>query len=112
MTWGDRAIGIGLGLILGIAAVVLFVFSGSEETIDDPQIDVKGLMKHLKGPDFPTGGMIVGHGGIRDAYETGRGSIKVSAVSTIEEAPNGRQRIVITELPYQVNKARLAEKIA
>ncbi|MEX2407212.1 MAG: DNA gyrase subunit A, partial [Actinomycetota bacterium] len=80
--------------------------------IDHPESKPKDLMKFIKGPDFPTGAVIMGRGGIKDAYETGRGSIKVRAVSTIEEAPNGRQRIVITELPYQVNKARLAEKIA
>ena len=80
--------------------------------IDHPESKPKDLMKFIKGPDFPTGALIMGRDGIKDAYETGRGSIKVRAVSTIEEAPNGRQRIVITELPYQVNKARLAEKIA
>src|SRR5687767_5017654 len=80
--------------------------------IDHPESKPKDLMKFIKGPDFPTGAVIIGRDGIKDAYETGRGSIKVRAVSTIEEAPNGRQRIVITELPYQVNKARLAEKVA
>jgi DNA gyrase subunit A len=80
--------------------------------IDHPESKPKDLMKFIKGPDFPTGALIMGRDGIKDAYETGRGSIKVRAVSTIEEAPNGRQRVVITELPYQVNKARLAEKIA
>jgi DNA gyrase subunit A len=80
--------------------------------IDHPESKPKDLMKFIKGPDFPTGAVIIGRDGIKDAYETGRGSIKVRAVSTIEEASNGRQRIVITELPYQVNKARLAEKVA
>src|SRR5918994_1356465 len=69
-------------------------------------------MKFIKGPDFPTGATILGRDGIKDAYLTGRGSIKVRGVCTIEEGSSGRQRIVVTELPYQVNKARLAEKIA
>jgi DNA gyrase subunit A len=80
--------------------------------IDHPESKPKDLMRFIKGPDFPTGAVIMGRDGIKDAYETGRGSIKVRGVSTIEEASNGRQRIVVTELPYQVNKARLAEKIA
>jgi DNA gyrase subunit A len=69
-------------------------------------------MKFVKGPDFPTGATIMGRQGIRDAYETGRGSIKVRAVTTIEEGSQGRSVIVVSELPYQVNKARVAEKIA
>src|ERR687897_571893 len=72
--------------------------------IDDPQIDVKGLMKHLKGPDFPTGGMIVGHGGIRDAYETGRGRVVVRGRAHIEPLRQGKEAIIVTELPYQVSK--------
>ena len=69
-------------------------------------------MKFVKGPDFPTGATIMGRQGIKDIYETGRGSIKVRAVTQVEEGANGRSKIVVTELPYQVNKARLAEKIA
>ena len=80
--------------------------------IEHPESTPKDLMKFVKGPDFPTGAIVMGRDGIKEAYETGRGSIKVRAVTTIEEAANGRQRIVVTELPYQVNKARLAEKIA
>ena len=80
--------------------------------IEHPESKPKDLMKFVKGPDFPTGAIVMGRDGIKEAYETGRGSIKVRAVTTIEEAPNGRQRNVVTELPYQVNKARLAEKIA
>src|SRR5512132_3151895 len=80
--------------------------------IEHPESKPKDLMKFVKGPDFPTGGIVLGKDGIRDAYETGRGSIKVRGVSSIEEGSAGRQRIVVTELPYQVNKARLAEKIA
>jgi DNA gyrase subunit A len=80
--------------------------------IDNPDGKPAELMKFVKGPDFPTGATIMGKQGIKDAYETGRGSIKVRAATTIEEGSNGRSQIVVTELPYQVNKARLAEKVA
>ena len=73
---------------------------------------LKLAMKHIKAPDFPTGALIVGQQGIQDAYKTGRGSVKMRAVCEIEEGPKGNPRIVVTELPYQVNKARLASKIA
>ena len=72
--------------------------------IDDPSIDAKGLMKHLKGPDFPTGGIIVGHGGIRDAYETGRGRVVVRGRAHIEPLRKGKEAIIVTEMPYQVYK--------
>ena len=88
------------------------VIDGVIHFIDNPEATSTDLMKFVKGPDFPTGAIVLGRDGFRDAYETGRGSIKVRAVCAIEEAPNNRQRIVVTELPYQVNKARLAEKIA
>jgi DNA gyrase subunit A len=81
-------------------------------TLDHPEATPAQLMKFVKGPDFPTGAVIMGRDGIRDAYETGRGSIKIRAVCSVEEGSGGRARIVVTELPYQVNKARLAEKIA
>ena len=80
--------------------------------LEHPESTSKDLMKFVKGPDFPTGGIIMGRDGIRDAYETGRGSIKIRAVCSVEEGSAGRARIVVSELPYQVNKARLAEKIA
>src|SRR5438105_4602223 len=80
--------------------------------IDKPDITISELRKKVKGPDFPTAGLIIGRDGIREAYETGRGSIKMRARVLIEESRQGRQRIVVTELPYMVNKARLAEKIA
>jgi DNA gyrase subunit A len=80
--------------------------------IDNPEATASDLMKFVKGPDFPTAGFVMGKQGIKDAYTTGRGSIKVRAKTTIEEGSNGRSQIVVTELPYQVNKARLAEKIA
>ncbi len=80
--------------------------------LENPDATPGELMKFVKGPDFPTGATIMGRQGIKDIYETGRGSIKVRAVTQVEEGANGRSKIVVTELPYQVNKARLAEKIA
>ncbi len=88
------------------------VIDGVVHYLDHPEATPGDLMKFIKGPDFPTGGQIIGRDGIRQAYETGRGSIRVRAVCTIEEGQPGRSRIVVSELPYQVNKARLAEKIA
>src|SRR5437016_5792674 len=79
--------------------------------IDDPDISIGQLAKNVRGPDFPTAGFIIGRDGIRDAYETGRGSIKMRARVTIEEGAQGRLRLVVTELPYMVNKANLARKI-
>ncbi|HYW91909.1 MAG TPA: DNA gyrase subunit A [Gammaproteobacteria bacterium] len=80
--------------------------------IDDPGLTVDALMEHLPGPDFPTAGLINGARGIREAYRTGRGRIYVRARTQIEEDQHGKQSIVVAELPYQVNKARLLEKIA
>ena len=76
------------------------------------ETSVDELMEVIKGPDFPTGGIIMGRNGIRSAYRTGRGKIRVRAISEIESMSNARERIVVTEIPYQVNKARLIEKIA
>jgi DNA gyrase subunit A len=72
--------------------------------IEDPDIDTAGLMKHVKGPDFPTGGIILGRGGIRDAYETGRGRVRVQAKAHIEPLKQGKEAIVVTELPFMVKK--------
>ena len=80
--------------------------------IDNPDIDLAGLMDYMPGPDFPTGGIIMGRSGIRATYATGRGKIIVRAKTEIVEAKNGRYKIIVTELPYQVNKARLIEYIA
>ena len=80
--------------------------------IDNPDIEVTGLMDCMPGPDFPTGGIIMGRSGIRAAYATGKGKITVRAKTEIVEAKNGRFKIIVTELPYQVNKARLIEHIA
>ena len=88
------------------------VINGIVALIDDPEITIDGLCEHIKGPDFPTAGIIMGLSGIRSAYETGRGKIVMRARSEIEQMEGDKQRIVVTELPYQVNKARLIEKIA
>ncbi len=79
--------------------------------IDNPDIDTEGLMHYIKGPDFPTGGIIQGTQGIRDAYETGRGKVVVRAKTEIEVADNGRETIVVSEIPYMVNKRAMIEKI-
>ncbi len=92
-----------------IGAVVKIIDNRIEE---DRETEIEEILKIVKGPDFPTGGMILGTSGIDQAYRTGRGKIKVRAISDIETMPNGKNRIVVTELPYMVNKARLIEKIA
>ncbi|MDQ3958523.1 MAG: DNA gyrase subunit A, partial [Actinomycetota bacterium] len=94
------------------------VVDGVVDVLENPSLAedkdkmLAALMKHIKGPDFPTGALVLGRQGIVDAYTTGRGSIKMRAVCEIEEGPRGNPRIVVTEIPYQVNKARLALKIA
>jgi DNA gyrase subunit A len=88
------------------------VISACLALIDDPSIEVPGLMEHLPGPDFPTAGIISGAQGILSAYRTGRGRVYVRARTAVEEFKPGREAIIVTELPYQVNKARLIEKIA
>ncbi|NLA53542.1 MAG: DNA gyrase subunit A, partial [Clostridiales bacterium] len=80
--------------------------------IDNPDITMDELMEHIKGPDFPTGGIILGHSGVREAYHTGRGRIVVRAKSETETMANGRNRIIVSEIPYIVNKAKLITKIA
>ena len=80
--------------------------------LDNPNASLEQLMTHIKGPDFPTGGIIMGRSGVRAAYATGRGKITLRAKTHIEEMKNGRERIVVTEIPYMVNKARLIERIA
>lgn len=80
--------------------------------IDNPDITVEGLMQYVKGPDFPTGGIIQGHQGIKDAFETGRGRIVIRSKTEIEVGESGRETIVVTEIPYMVNKKEMIEKIA
>ncbi len=92
-----------------IDAVVKIIDNRVQE---DRETDMEEILQIVKGPDFPTGAQILGTGQIEEAYRTGRGKIKVRAISNIEPMPNGKQRIVITELPYMVNKARLIQKIA
>lgn len=87
------------------------VIDGCVAYIDNPEIDVLGLMQHIKGPDFPTGGLILGNSGIKKAYETGRGSITIRSKATIEEK-DGKNYIVITEVPYGINTMELKNKVA
>lgn len=87
------------------------VIDGVIAMIDNPKVTAAQLMRHIKGPDFPTGGIVMGKDGIKEAYTTGRGSIRMRARVTVEEDSKGRQRLVVTEVPYQVNPARVAEKI-
>ena len=88
------------------------VINGLHMLMTDPDITTQGLMKAIPGPDFPTGGVVMGKSGIRKAYETGRGTIIVRAKVDIEEQKNGKQRIIVHEIPYMVNKAKLIERIA
>ena len=88
------------------------VIDACVKLIDKPESTVEDLIKIVKGPDFPTGAVIMGKGPMREAYRTGQGKVVVRAVTEIEEAARGKQQIVVTEIPYQVNKARLIEKIA
>ncbi|MFU8859141.1 MAG: DNA gyrase subunit A [Cyclonatronaceae bacterium] len=88
------------------------VISGIKAYIDDPEISIADMMKHITAPDFPTGGIIYGYEGVKDAYETGRGKIIMRALANVEELRNNREQIVVTEIPYQVNKATLIQKIA
>ena len=80
--------------------------------LEDRDTQIEEIMRIIKAPDFPTGGLILGTGGVEEAYRTGRGKVKVRAVTDIETLPNGKSQIIVTELPYMVNKAKLIEKIA
>ncbi len=91
-----------------IGAVVRII----DNQIEDKNTEIEELLSIMKGPDFPTGGMILGTSGIEESYRTGRGKIRVRAITDIEPMNNGKNRIVVTELPYMINKARLIEKIA
>lgn len=105
--------GIAVGMATNIPSHNLGeVVDGLCAMIDNPEITVDELMNYVKGPDFPTGAIIMGKKGIQDTYRTGRGSIKVRAKTEIEEMSHGKHRIIVTEIPYQVNKARLVENIA
>jgi len=109
----NGATGIAVGMSTNIPPHNLGeVIDAIVELIDNPDATVADLMKHVKGPDFPTGALILGREGIREAYETGRGRLTMRARTRIEPLQGGRHRIVITEIPYMVNKAALVEKIA
>jgi DNA gyrase subunit A len=109
----NGASGIAVGMAANIPPHNLSeVIDGLVAMIDDPEIDLDRLMALIPGPDFPTAGFIYGTSGIREAYSTGKGQIRVRARAEIEDLKGERQRIVVTELPYQVNKARLLERIA
>ena len=109
----NGATGIAVGMATNIPPHQLGeVIDGVLALSKDPELTVQELMEYIPGPDFPTAGMILGKSGIRKAYETGKGSVIVRAKVEIEEKANGKQSIVVSELPYQVNKARLVERIA
>ncbi|HJV05659.1 MAG TPA: DNA gyrase subunit A [Actinomycetota bacterium] len=108
----NGAAGIAVGMATNIPPHNLGeVIDGVVAAIDKPGITLQQLMRHIKGPDFPTGGMIMGKDGIREYFKTGRGSIRVRGKATVEEDSRGRQKLVIIEVPYQVNPLRVAEKI-
>jgi len=88
------------------------VINGTKAYIDNPEIEIEDLMKLITAPDFPTGGIIYGYDGVKEAYKTGRGRVVMRALATVEELRAGREQIVVTEIPYQVNKATLIMKIA
>lgn len=108
----NGASGIAVGMATNMAPHNLSeVIDGIIAYIDDNDIDIEGLIKHIKAPDFPTGGIIYGYEGVRDAFETGRGRIVVRAKHQIEVSDSGREKIIITEIPYMVNKAELVRKV-
>lgn len=106
-------IGIAVGMATSIPTHNLGeVVDATIELVDNPEATLDDLLKHVKGPDFPTGAIVYGGAPMRQAYQTGRGSVTMRAVAEIEETKRGRHRIVVTEVPYGVNKANLIEKIA
>ena len=109
----NGAAGIAVGMATNMAPHNLTeVINGTIAYIDNRDIDVPGLMEHVKAPDFPTGGIIYGYEGVKDALETGRGRIVIRAKAEFEEDKNGRERIIVSEIPYQVNKADMIKKTA
>ncbi|NCC16150.1 MAG: DNA gyrase subunit A [Clostridia bacterium] len=112
---GSSGIAVGMATNIpphNLTEVINGVVCMIDNTINEKETDVEELMEHIQGPDFPTGAAILGKSGIRAAYRTGRGKILVRALAEILPMPNGREKIVVTELPYMVNKLRLIEKIA
>lgn len=109
----NGASGIAVGMATNMAPHNLTeVINGIIAYIDNRDIDVEGLMQYIKAPDFPTGGIIYGYGGVKEAFETGRGRIVMRAKAEIEEVGSGRIQIIVTEIPYQVNKAEMIKKTA
>jgi DNA gyrase subunit A len=105
--------GIAVGMATNMAPHNLTeVVNGVNAYIDNPEIEIPELMKHITAPDFPTGGIIYGYEGVKDAYTTGRGKVTLRALASVEELRGNREQIIVTELPYQVNKAQLIIKIA
>lgn len=105
------------GIAVGMATNMLphnlsEVIAGTKAAVDDPDISIEELMTHIKAPDFPTGGIIYGYSGVKEAFETGRGRVIVRGRADIESHANGREVIIITEIPFQVNKANLVARIA
>ncbi|MDF1696336.1 MAG: DNA gyrase subunit A [Saprospiraceae bacterium] len=105
------------GIAVGMATNMLphnltEVIEGTKAMVDDPEITIEGLMEYVKAPDFPTGGTIFGYGGVKSAFETGRGKIVVRGKADIETNSNNMESIIITEIPFQVNKANLVAKMA
>jgi len=109
----NGASGIAVGMATNMAPHNLTeVIDGTIAYIDNRDIDVEGLMQHVKAPDFPTGGIIYGYQGVKDAFETGKGRIVMRAKTELEETNSGRFRIIVSEIPYQVNKAEMIKKTA
>jgi DNA gyrase subunit A len=109
----NGASGIAVGMATNMAPHNLTeVIDGTIAFIENRDIDIEGLMKYIKAPDFPTGGIIYGYNGVKDAFETGRGKIVMRAKTELEETNSGRMQIIITEIPYQVNKAEMIKKTA
>ncbi len=109
----NGASGIAVGMATNMAPHNLTeVINGTIAYIDNNDISIEELMQYIKAPDFPTGGIIYGYDGVRDAYETGRGSIVIRANASIEESPSGHEQIIVTSIPYQVNKAEMIRRQA
>jgi DNA gyrase subunit A len=109
----NGASGIAVGMATNIPPHNLSeIINGVQSLIDNPELEINELFKYIKGPDFPTSGIILGREGIKEAYLTGRGRVLVQARANIEVSRNDRERIIVTEIPYQVNKTNLIEKIA
>ncbi len=109
----NGASGIAVGMATNMAPHNLTeVIDGTIAYINNREIDIEGLMQHIKAPDFPTGGIIYGYNGVKEAFETGRGRVVLRAKTELEETNSGRMQIIITEIPYQVNKAEMIKKTA